>query len=78
MKHGSTRLAPPNKAFHRSWLAFWFFGVNSFVHVFWFFHVHWRWSASPVNLVVSLRLLYLLDKEIHNGTKANRQGGAGG
>ena len=52
MKHGSTRPAPPNKAFHRRRLAFWFFGVNFFVHVFWLFHVHWRWSASPVNFVL--------------------------
>ncbi len=40
------------KALHRSWLAFRFFKLVSFVYAFWFFNVHSRWSASPVNLVV--------------------------
>ena len=39
----------PNKSLHRSWLAFWFFDVVTFVCVFWFFSVHSRWPASPVN-----------------------------
>jgi len=42
----------PNKALHRGWLVFRFFNVVSFVHGYWFFNVHSRWSTSPVNLVV--------------------------
>ncbi len=45
---------PDNNPLHRSWLVFWFFSVVSFVYASWFFKVHSRWSASPVNLVVEL------------------------
>ena len=41
-----------NQSLHRSWLAFWFFNVVSFVQRFRFFEVHSYCSASPVNLVV--------------------------
>lgn len=37
-----------NKSVNRSWLAFWFFKVASFVQGFWFFNGHSCWSANPV------------------------------
>jgi len=40
------------KSMNRSTLAFWFFKLVSIVQRIWFFHVHSRWSANPVNVVV--------------------------